>query len=64
MTVPWHVDDLKVSYKESTEVTKFIRTLGGEYGDGLKVTRGNMPSYLGMDFDYSIKGTVKLSMIL
>ena len=29
MTVTWHVDELKISHKESTEVTKFIRALGG-----------------------------------
>ena len=28
MTVTWHVNDLKISHKESTEVTKFIRALG------------------------------------
>ena len=28
ITVTWHVDDLKVSHKESTEVTKFILALG------------------------------------
>ena len=29
MTVTWHVDELKISHKESTEVKKFIRALGG-----------------------------------
>ena len=63
MTVTWYVDDLKVSHKESTEVTKFVIALGGIYGDGLSVTRGNIHLYLGMDFYRSIKGDVKLSII-
>ena len=63
MTVTWHVDDLKVSHKESTEVTEFICALGNTYGDGLSVTRGKIHSYLGMDFNYAIPGTVQLSMI-
>ena len=64
MTVTWHVDDLKVSHKKSTEVTKFILVLGRIYGNGLSVMRGKRHSYLGMDFNYSIKGTIKLSMVL
>ena len=40
MTVMCHVDDLKVSHKESTEVTKFICALGKLYGNGLSVLRG------------------------
>ena len=63
MTVTWHVDDLKISHKESTEVTKFIRDLGAIYGNKLTVTRGKVHSYLGMDFDFTILGTVRLSMI-
>ena len=38
--------------------------LGKIYGDGLSVMRGKIHLYLGVDFDYSTKGTVKLSMIL
>ena len=50
MTVTWHVDDLKVSHKKSTEVTKFILVLGRIYGNGLSVMRGKRHSYLEIDF--------------
>ena len=64
MTVTWHVDDLKISHKESTEVTKFIHALGTIYGDRLSVTRGKIHSYLAMNFDYTKKGTVRVAMVL
>ena len=64
INMTWHVDDLKVLHKESTEVTKFIFTLAKHYGNGLSVTRGKIHSYLGMDFNYAISGAVQLSMIL
>ena len=63
MTVTWHVDDLKISHKESDEVTKFIRELGQLYDNDLTVCRGKAHSYLGMHFDHSTSGTVKISMI-
>ena len=63
MTVTWHVDDLKISHKESDEVTKFITELGKRYDNDLTVHRGKVHSYLGMHFDYGTKGTVKISMI-
>ena len=56
MTVTWHVDDLKISHKESDEVTKFIRELEEVYGDKLTVHRGKVHPYLGMQFDYSTSG--------
>ena len=63
MTVTWHVDDLKISHKESDEATKFITELGKRYDNDLTVHRGTVHSYLGMHFDYGTKGTVKVSMI-
>ena len=63
MIVRWHVDDLKISHKESIEVTKLICELGNIYGDGLSVRRRKIHSYIGMDFNYSINGTVKVATI-
>ena len=63
MTMTWHVDDLKISHKESTEATTFIRDLGAIYGNKLTVTRGKVYSYLGTDFDFTTLGTVQLAMI-
>ena len=44
MTVTWHVDDLKISHKESDEVTKFINELGKRYDNDLTVHRGTVHS--------------------
>ena len=33
------------------------------YGDDISVTRGNIHSYLGIDFDYPKKCTVQVAMI-
>ena len=63
MTVMWHVDDLKISHKESTYVIKFIHNLGQIYGSKLTVTRGKVHSYLGMHFDFTKNGTVQIGMI-
>ena len=63
MTVTWHVDGLKASYKENTEVTKFVMALSVIYGNGFSVTWDKVHLYLGMDFDYATNVKVKLSMI-
>ena len=44
MTVPWHVDDLKVLHKEIPEATKLNIVLGKIYGDGLLGTCGKIHS--------------------
>ena len=63
MTVTWHVDDLKVSYKDSLEVTKFIHHLGQIYGERMTVHRGKVHEYLCMDLDFSTVNTLKIGMI-
>jgi hypothetical protein len=63
MTVTWHVDDGKVSHKDSAEVSKFLIYLAGIYGPKLTVTRGHVHDYLGMDLDYSDPGKLKVAMI-
>ena len=63
MTVCWHVDDLKVSHKDPKEITKFAVYLSSIYGEKLTVHRGKVHDYLGVDFDYSESGKVKISMI-
>ena len=54
MTVPWHVDDLKISHKDIRKVTKFTKTFGYIYGDRMKIHRGKVHDYLGMDLDLSV----------
>ena len=57
------MDDLKVSHLNSSEITKFACYLQSIYGDKLTVKRGKIHDYMGMDLDYSEKGTIKVSMI-
>ena len=52
MTVMRHVDDLKVSHKDSFEITKFATYLSTIYGKKLTVHQGKINDYLGMDLDY------------
>ena len=63
MTVTLHVDDLKISHKDSTEVTKFIKHFGDIYGDRMTVHRGKVHDYLGMDLDSSSPKVLKIGMI-
>ena len=63
MTVTWHVDDLKISHKESDGVAKFITELGKLYDNDPTVHGGKVHLYLGMHYDSSTKGTVKMLMI-
>ena len=53
MTVFWHVDDLKVSHKDTFEVTKFSTDMSGVYGEKMTVTQGLVHEYLGMGPDFS-----------
>ncbi|EJK77391.1 hypothetical protein THAOC_00781 [Thalassiosira oceanica] len=61
MTVRWHVDDLMISHKDPTVVTSLLDDLTNEFGE-LRITRGKKHDYLGMQFDFSETGKVKISM--
>ena len=61
MTITWHVDDLKISHVDPWEVTKMIKWFGKIYGN-IKVSRGKVHNYLGMQLDYRHKGEVRMSM--
>ena len=63
MTVTWHVDNFKISHKKSAVVGKFVSDLNKLYDNKLTTNRGKVHSYLGMDFDFSTKGTVRVGMI-
>ena len=62
MTVVCHVNDLKVSHKDSFEVTRLAAYLNDICGD-LKANQGKVHDYLGMYLDYSEEGIMKKSMI-
>ena len=48
MIVTWHVDDLKVYYKYSFQVTNIYAYLSLMYDKNLKVTCGKVHDYLGI----------------
>ena len=63
MTVQWHVDDVKASCRDSFEITKLFKYLDNIYGNKIVAHRGKRGEYLGINFDYSIKGAVVIDMI-
>ena len=66
MTVIWHVDDLKISHQDSNEVTKFIQWIKSKYEDAnigkVHTSHGKKHKYLGINFDFSKKGSIKIEM--
>ena len=62
MTAVWHADGLNVSHMKSFKITKISKYLSRIYG-GLVVHREKVHNYLGTEFDYSDKGTVRLYMV-
>ena len=60
-TVVIHVDDLKISCSDPRGVDDVIKQLEKVYGN-INVHHENIIDYLGMDFDYSTPGLVKISM--
>jgi len=64
-TVRFHVDDLMSSHVDSKVNDKFLKWLNKMYGGHgeVKATRGPIHDYLGMTFDFSEPGKVKVDMI-
>ena len=62
-TVIFHVDDLHCSHVDPTVNTELALYLSDKYGDGISVKRGKVHDFLGVDYDYSEKGSVKVSQI-
>jgi len=64
-TIRFHVDDLMCSHvdpKVNDRFEKWLNAMYGGYGK-VKATRGKVHDYLGMTFDFSEKGKVKIDMI-
>ena len=61
----FHVDDLMSSHMDSKVNDKFLIWLKKMYGTNgeVKSTRGTVHDYLGITFDLSEKGKVKVDMI-
>jgi hypothetical protein len=62
MTVCWHVDDLKVSHVDPTEVSKFGQWLSTTYGIAVAEHRGKVHDYLGMMLDFTFEGHVIINI--
>jgi Reverse transcriptase (RNA-dependent DNA polymerase) len=66
-TIVWHVDDVKISHKDTRELDKFLEWLRGIYESAeigkLKISRGKIHNYLGMLLDFSEPGAVKINMV-
>jgi hypothetical protein len=64
-TVRFHVDDLMCSHMDPRTNDEFEVWLNKMYGDHgpVTTTRGNVHDYLGMTFDFSVKGKVMIDMI-
>jgi hypothetical protein len=64
LTIVWHVDDLKISHRDSKVVDIMLDKLDKEYGKVGKMTirRGAVHGYLGMRFDLSNPGKVMIDM--
>ena len=63
MTVTWHVDNIKISHKDSRELTKCIKRFGDIYGVRMTIHRGKVHDYLGMDLYFSIPKVLNIGMI-
>jgi hypothetical protein len=63
MMVRWHVDNLKVSQVDPKENTRFGDWLSETYGLTVVAHQGAVHDYLGMIFDFSVKGKVMINMI-
>jgi hypothetical protein len=63
-TIVWHVDDLKISHKDSAVVDEVIASLSDEYGKvgEMTVKRGKIHEYLGMTLDFSKEGKFIVNM--
>ena len=61
LTLVWHVDDIKESHVESDVFTRICVFKDGS--SKIKLCRGKVYDYLGMNIDYTIKGEVKITMI-
>ena len=69
LTVVWHVDDMKVSHVDAGVVTRMSvwlqKTYERLFDDSLgamKLKRGKIQEYLGMQLDFTVAGQVKITM--
>ena len=63
MTVTWHVDDPKVSHKDTFQFKKFTAYLSSTYEKISRFVVARCMTIWVLDLDYSEDGKVKISMI-
>jgi hypothetical protein len=63
-TILWYVDDLKLSHVDQAVIEDVLAKLNARFGkeQELVATRGDVHEYLGMTIDYSVPGSVKITM--
>ena len=69
MMLVWHMDDMKISHISAKAVTHMIKwlkktyqkLLHGELGK-MQISRGKVHDYLGMTFNFTTPGEVKITM--
>ena len=62
MTLRWHVDDLMISHRNMSDINAFLASLKDIYGNDLAESTGKKHDYLGMIFDFSFQGEVRINM--
>ena len=50
-TITWHVDDFKISHRETTVVKEIVKEIEEVYGK-MTVNHSNKHEYVGMNFEY------------
>ena len=61
MTLTFHVDDIKISHRDSEVVDDIIEWFKSIYGSNVRVSRGTTHDYLGMMISY-LENKVRISM--
>jgi hypothetical protein len=63
-TIVWYVDDLKLSHVDASVVDQIVALLNAEFGKNMDLTirRGKIHDYFGIQFDFSTKGKVAMTM--
>lgn len=63
-TIGWHVDDFIMTHEDASVNTELINWFQKKYGElsPLTVHRGRTHDYLGMNLDFTVRGSVTVSM--
>ena len=61
-TICWHVDDNKISHEDPEVVDEVIEIIRTRVKD-VTVKRGNKHTFVGIDFEINMDGTVSLDMV-